>query len=430
MAKTSTEGQEINAIIERARASDNKTLQEAFIQERNFRTRTKQELEALLAITKKLLEDQNFEKINKETLAKLQQDLDLINILNTGLQPFPVGTEATWSLKSNKMQLAITGAQSLMQKHFSDIAEGSLPEGYALSHLNADITMLGDNPSIYGNSKGTFLKTAALTLYLSCIQKNTLADVKLSSENTGSWIDHTAMAHVTPLPVGLNLKSLDERFERFTYSFSDELTPNGFAFVHSGYAFGGHRNEPRYPRGKPLGPEDCSSWVSKISGCPYPFTTYDQLLQYRLRFNERGEMVPNWSSSALAKSMDEICEPLVIRDPQTQIQAGQLYCHRTFAKTDRDLTSTGIGGHTGMVLGFNSQGRDSKVVILAYGREMPHIEGFGVQQFPYEPVPPSRKIMLFSLRGRAACDGTAVALCNTHSAGTTALISLQSPNRP
>ena len=63
-----------------------------------------------------------------------------------------------------------------------------------------------------------------------------------------------------------------------------------------------------------------------------------------------------------------------------------------------------------MVLGFISQGQDSQVVVQACSREMPKVEGFGVQQFPLFPkpwvnpednMPYNKKVMIFSAHAKA-----------------------------
>ena len=123
-------------------------------------------------------------------------------------------------------------------------------------------------------------------------------------------------------------------------------------------------------------------------------------------------------------TLDTLFDVAHIADPQRDIQPGQIYCHRTFnLKDDPNMeTSLGAGGHTGVVLGFISQGKDSQIVVQAYGRDMPKVEGSGVQHFPLFPepwvkpdaTPYNNKVMLFSTTGKVL-DYAAVSLASNAS---------------
>ena len=115
-----------------------------------------------------------------------------------------------------------------------------------------------------------------------------------------------------------------------------------------------------------------------------------------------------WADSATRTELDLRFDAVKVVDPQRDIQPGQIYCHRTFnLQTDPEMeTSLGVSGHTGVVLGFISQGKDSQIVVQACSRDMPSVEGVGIQQFPLFPqprqkpdsTPMNNKVMLFGAR--------------------------------
>lgn len=426
-AQTSRDSQ-LTDVIKKALQSDSPILQKALKQEQGFRAKTEEELNDLLTATRKLMTEKNKEQVKKATLERLSTDLELVAHLNTALdsgaykpkdtQPkdYTEGDKATctYPLKFNKMALAIPGAKALISEHFEDIfCQESLPQGYVYHSKPSDITIIGKNPySIYGDSKGTFLKTAAFSVYLTCAGITRLQDIGLKA-GKGKWIDDTAMAHITHVPSSLDLEKIDKRFEHFTYSFSDSEIPKGFVFVHSGYSFGGQRDTSyRYETGtKVFGPEDCSSWVSKLTGSPKQFSTIDQLYSYRLGLLRDFKITlgtlpsSDYASSPMATTMGDLFEPVVVKDPQKDIRSGQIYAHRSFdLAKDSDKQGPGAGGHTGVVMDFISNGKESNVVILAYGRDMPNEEGFGVQQFPFAPE--NRRVMLFSVKGQNILEKT------------------------
>ena len=401
---------------------------EAVEQELAFRKKTEEELWSVLFSLQETVDnmEQNIDAMpfQDQVTAKLNRDLTLTETLNeTILAKYkPSEGTITYPLKCNKMTEAIIGALGLMSKKFSAILDGSIINyGYEYHSQADDITVLGENnDNIYGCSKGTFLKTAALTMYLVANQKTHLyqADFSPLVEHS-SWVDASSMVHVTPLPEGIDLRAYSElhdnepNYNEYTYIFDNyTASKQGFVSVHSGYAFGGHRNEPRYPRGKLFGPEDCSSWVAKIFKCPVQFSTYDQLYYYRNRLinlREKPEgRAPSeeWINSTANVEMTRLFDVVKVRDPQQDIKAGQIYFHRVFSFKDQNgedrkdiniedlYNSDGSSGHTAVILGFKSDAENSKIITMAYSRDMPKLEGFGIQEFDMLPtsVDPARSV--------------------------------------
>ena len=221
----------------------------------------------------------------------------------------------------------------------------------------------------------------------------------------GFDIDESATVHLTPVPKGIETI---EGFDRFTYHYSDERTPQALAFVHSGYAFGGSRGEEHlYPHGKPYVPQDCSSWLASLTGCASPFTTWTQLVLHR---KHSGQSDPDATSQGVL-DFEAVCNTVNVSDPQRDIRPGQIMAYRSFdLSKDPEMKGPGNGGHTGLVLGFHSQGAESRVRVLSYNRSMPNQEGFGVQDMAYHTETGSNKrSMFFSPTAAAAAQAKALA---------------------
>ncbi len=409
---------QIEALLQRAEVAGTKNfVVNALGSEADIRRRRAQELEWLIGETRKAISqaDSDPAVLKQGVLDKLQTDLDLVKSLNGALVSYRnvykpdfvySAQECTYPLKSNKMALAIEGAIQFVQSHFEELFDkGQVPTGYTYSGLEPwQVTALGPNPStIYGNSKSTFLQTAALTTLLVVTGKHRLQDARFGAFQDANWIDRSVMAHPTTLPEAIHLPTLDARFDRFTYAFGDPANPRAFAFVHSGFAFGGQRPEGNwYPQGKIGGPEDGSSWLRNITESACPFTTADALFYHRWKL-QQGFVSPDWLEKAPEpKALEAIATPVVIRDPQRDIKPGMMYVFRDFdLSADPQMDKTlGKSGNSGIVLDFVSNGPDSSILGLGCNRDMPDIEGIGTQSVAY--AKPERTMMLFSVTGNAA----------------------------
>lgn len=143
------------------------------------------------------------------------------------------------------------------------------------------------------------------------------------------------------------------------------------AFVHSGYAFGGHRGAARQQK---FGPEDCSSWVAKITGCSELFSTTDQLQIQRV-LQGQGLVQDGWQSSRTGRAMLPLYTQAI---KSSEVKPGDIFVQRVFetAKDSAD-NNFGVSGHTGFVL---ERSGPRTLLCLSYTRDMPHIEGFGVSE--------------------------------------------------
>lgn len=375
-----------------------------------FRDATQQELlkfkEELRTNLKNLPTDKR-ESLKKNILDKLKLDKGLIQALNDSLKTYAPGTEATWSLKTNKMTEILDGTTSFINSEFvqfiKSIEDDSELDDYQIKTSKEDVTIIANNdPVIYGTSKSSFFKNALIITYLVCTDKKFLSEININDK--GYWIDQTPNAHVTPLPEKLipeNIKVDNIDFTHCTYFYKDNTTSKGLAFIHSGYAFGGYRNESRYPYqppeslGKPNGPEDCSSFIGKLTLDVDQMSTAD--LWKRWQYQREGyPSDQDWENSKIGKLL--INKYTVIESDN--IQSSDIWATRSFdINTDPQMKGFGKGGHTVLVIDDKDQ---KEIIGLGYNRDMPRIEGFGKQTFPKYPVTgDGKRIFFFRLKSQS-----------------------------
>ncbi|MDQ8039691.1 MAG: hypothetical protein REH83_04725 [Rickettsiella sp.] len=399
-----------------------KLVKTAYAQEWAFRNATQKEL---LQFKKKLwkhIKKSQFTpaEIKEKLLEKLQQDRKLIDALNLELKNSP--SEATYPLRYNKMLDILNDTILFINDNFDSFFESIKNnrelENYHIKTAKNDVTTMDNTgPSIYGTSKGSILKTVLLNAELIYSGKTHLSDIK-PDENLlnkfisflkkcfGSksqfWIDKTPNAQVTPLPQTLDPQSIKiegSDFTECTYFYKDAKTEKGLAYTHSGYAFDGYRNDPRYPYppGKLFGPEDCSSWIGKTTLGVDEVSTSDLWNRWKYEYPQQGFSVPEgWVNTATAQSLIKRYTPLKISEPQTDIVPGLVWAMHEFdTKEDPEMKGNGKGGHTVLIV---KEGIDesNKVKGIGYNRDMPKIEGFGVSSFPSIDQP-TKRIMFFKV---------------------------------
>ena len=390
----------------------NYLVAQAFSQEWQYRDATQQELlwfKQVLQPILKNLSSNDLLDLKQNILKKLKTDKKLIEALNESLKNYTAGTEATWSLKTNKMVEILDGATAFVELEFAryikSIQDDTELANYHIKTSEKDVTIIANTgPSIYGTSKGSFFKTVLINTYLVCLKKSYLSDINLDEEATSEWIDTTPNAHVTPLPDRLNpaeIKIDNTDFTKCTYFYKDDKTPQGLAFTHSGYAFGGYRNEPRYPYdpskalyGKLEGPYDCSGFTGVLTLKTDQMTTADLWKLYQSQ-QEGYSKDPAWEESTIGKLLIKNYTAVKPND----IQPGDIWALRNFdTHIDPEMKGYGKGGHAALVV--DSPDQDKKeVMTLGYNRNMPENEGFGKQAFSsYPKAGEGKRIFFFRVK--------------------------------
>ena len=409
-----------------------KLVKVAFAQEWAFRNATQKEL---LKFKKKLRKhikksSLTLEDVKSKLLEKLEKDKALMFALNEQLKNYPASSEAandptkaSFALKFNKMldilNLAIDFTTNNFYPFIESIKTGQELDNYHIKTAKNDITVMDNaGPSIYGTSKGSILKTVLINAELIFSGKTYLSEIKPNENELNTlisflkkcfgtnqfWIDKTSNAQVTPLPKDLDPRSIKVEksdFTECTYFYNDAKTEKGLAFIHSGYAFGGYRNDPRYPYppGKPFGPEDCSSWIGKITLGIDAVSTSDLWNRWRYEYPQEGYSVPiAWINTHTAQSLISQFIPIKITDPNKDIVPGLVWAMRAFDTTeDPEMKGIGKGGHTVLLVQEGVDDNDNKKVIgLGYNRSMPEIEGFGVNAFSSTDEA-TKRIMFFKV---------------------------------
>ena len=382
-------------------------MEKAIQQEWVYRDATQQELLKFKQELRPILHDlspSELIKLEKTVFNKLKTDKELIISLNKALEAYPAGTDATWSLKTNKMLEILDGTISFVDLNFdsfiASIKGNSELANYHIKTCEKDITIIANTgASIYGTSKASFLKTALINIYLICKGKNFLSEIDINNNDKEHWIDQTPNAHVTPLPDHLNPKDIKVNnldFTQCTYFFNDAKTSKGLAFIHSGYAFGGYRNEPRYPYqppkllGKLNGPEDCSSFIGKLTLETDQISTADLWKCYQSK--QKGyPKDPDWEKSVIGQRLIKNYSVIA----PDKIQAGDIWAMRSFdIQKDPEMKGFGKGGHTVLVVDHPNKVK-KEVMTLGFNRDMPRNEGFGEQKFPMCSKPSEGKRIFF-----------------------------------
>jgi hypothetical protein len=395
--KVASELARVKQVLNEAIASKHSLVQQALDEERRLRERIAIEAAALLAAQESHIKGKGAElvaaNVKKDVSEKLKTDAALLQTLTKAAAG---NAKSPLPLTVNKMHLAIAGAEQLIADgHFETVFSGSNIDGYSFQYQPAAITIIGDNTTRFGTAKGIFHDTLAFTTHLVSTGKTNLSDINLLSTEVGPWHRRSALVYDAPIPSEIDLTKLDARFPQFTYAYQGK-----FGYIHGNYAWGGGRDGNTT---NPWAPLDCSAWVAKLTGSSIIYSTADQLCfdrVYKTRLGlalthpvaaELAEPVQlfnqNWSKAPELPVMDSLYEPVVIRDPQKDIQPGQIYFHRRFNDTHPKevMRVLGIGGHTGLTLGFISDAENSRVVVLSYNRDIEgakKIVGFGVEEFP------------------------------------------------
>jgi hypothetical protein len=361
----------LNTMIEKAPESESAFLRNTI---ENVFTRQKRVALELDGLREEILEKfkrqepEQVEALRKKAIAKLEFDLSLLQRLIKILQEYNnPATPLSYPAKTTPDKIVhaisgtsiIGGAKTLLnESHFSEIfcQDGILANGFAY-HVPNKLYLqgFGNTHHLYGTCRANALTTAALTLNLIC-----KGEIYLQNLREPLWIDETALAYVTTFPPDLKLSVFDPNFENFTYRFSDKFTPNGFMFPTGGYVFGGRHVVEKRAQKNIFSATDCSSWLQHLDGASSSYTTLDQI-----NFHKAPSSIP-----LLAPLYDPVPKAM-IQNPQ-RIPAGLVYTYRT----DK-------GGHTGVTIGFLSDGPKSGLAVISNSRDvLNNIDGHGVSVYP------------------------------------------------
>ncbi|MEH0002674.1 MAG: hypothetical protein V6Z78_03785 [Holosporaceae bacterium] len=292
---------------------------------------------------------------------RLQDTKAFLQRLKERLDPYEVrelGT--TEQIKTHRMVQGIEIALGWTRTDFDTLLKGGVPEGYA--YKAPLYNFFGDKEHIYASGRGLALK---LLLW------HTLAVLegykKVDDCPYIGGTDTSPFVYITPLPDDFAMEGL----KASPFFFSDAKTPLGLFVFHNGYAFGGQRDETRYPEVKPLGPFDCSSFIAYVIGCEKAFDTSHQALLFQEEegFFFKNKLAPvidqAWKQNTLPEWKEsEFHAPVhasLITCPlpdHTQAASGLISAERSYKNLSKkpEVALSGTGGHTGFhVCAFKSE---------------------------------------------------------------------------
>lgn len=355
---------------------------------------------------------QDPEKLREIVIHSLEQDKRFFESVNQQLEAgsYEVGKKGTtFQLLYNRMPIITEEALKLAQTGniFFDVLDRQLPQGYSIEAPK--FNYFSESNHIYSHGRrGNALKSLLLKIWQ--IQNDKFSLSAMSQFFWDSWLETAPFVHITPLPDDFDISHL----ELSPHFFSDVKTPKGFLTIHNGYAFGGHRDEARYPKGKKWGPQDCSSFVATYTECKTIFSTYNQAQYFQevngFQFKHLGEGIVNrWEGEKVTRQNDvylqsvrEVLSPLAPNPDPQSLKPGLVHAERSYTgiSSKPDIALTGTGGHTGILLGTIGSASETQVLTISANRDL---EGSGKEfVFGVEPRPlfstPERMIMFFDIK--------------------------------
>jgi len=131
--------------------------------------------------------------------------------------------------------------------------------------------------------------------------------------------------------------------------------------------------------------EDCTSFLEKIVQLPNSSgSSADLYLAARYLGKQDISMAPSTWLDSTGGSLVKLFD---ISETPTH---GDIVASRSFSTEKPEASSLGNAGHAGLFLGTN----EDKIVTLAYNRDMPAIEGFGIELRPFEDSTTKRTFFL------------------------------------
>lgn len=360
-------------------------IQTALKNDKESKEKAIEDMSALSAFIQKNGTTVDVDSLLEKVKTRLEQEKQNLDSLSATLKPLAAGSHVTWSLKTNKMALAIDDllANYVTAPNLSTLLSGDHMFDMSLTEESFPAVL---GKGFWGTTQGTryelFLTAVAAEL-MDAAGKSPVPGFS-ALEAAGINIDESPIAHIVPLPTqSSDLKELTTSL----FFVPDYLEGQpGFLQTHTGFLFGGHRNvdegsslEPRYPHGKRFGPEDCSSSVGKICGYNHVIATLYQWMFWKESFDKEsyesilGQIAAE-PAADIRKKMLELGSHFEAIDPK-DVQPGDVFGWRT----QSEGKPLGIGGHTGIFIGTAA---NSNPLILGPNRGLPEtqMDGFGLEE--------------------------------------------------
>jgi hypothetical protein len=378
--------------------------------------RRQKEAGQLEYLLNRIADNQNVdhEPLRQGVVQALEQDKITFDALNQELKEKgykPGVNGATYQLLTNRMPIITEAALKLATEGtlFFDILEGNLPKDYAIDP--PVFNYFPESDHIYSHGiRGNALKSLLLKVWL--VQNNKHYVSELGQLFGPLWLETAPFVHITPLPDNFDTSP----YQSFSHYFSDRLTSKGIVTVNNGYAYGGQRDEPRYPQGKQWGPHDCSSFVAWYAKRGETFSTSHLADHFQIvngfQFPDLGsDIVKLWEDSMpqrkadpFLQSVEQALSPLSPNPDLQTLKPGFVHAERRYKglKKNPEVSLDGTSGHTGIFLGTIGSRDKRQALTITASRDL---ETTG-KEFTYgvEPRPlfdePESKVMFFDIKNR------------------------------
>ncbi len=298
--------------------------------------------------------DFTFDRVPELVVRTLATELGAVQALNTAIaQNKSAGCDPHYGIRTHKLVEIIEGTTALAtDTNIAKILQGTLPTGYNNS-IGTSLPILGNQEGFWETSKPTFTTTILEVMYC------TITGEEIRDSAT------SATLHTFFLPEKFDWTPVTPSLFIDIDGESPELT-----VPHSGYSFGGDRLDD-----KEFKPQDCTSFLEMTAQLPANgASTVDLYLTKRV-LSKQGLVIidEKWLPTAGGQMVK-------LFDVNTKTpQPGDMLACRKFNESKPIDYSFGYGGHAGIYLGRDAE----TVVTLAYNRDMPHMEGFGIENRPY-----------------------------------------------
>ena len=312
------------------------------------------EQEQLLSLIKLLQENEEYSDFNFANLAKFVQQSLLNEIESVGafnkaiLANKEAGCITPYGIRTHKLLEILEGTIELAtEENIGHLLAGRYVSGYHNEILDV-LPTLGQKDEFWGTSKPTFLTTLMTSMY------NVITGLGILN------IDDSAMFHTFHLPESFDTTLVGKP------SLFINIDDFSILTTHSGYSFGGDRLNCKEFR-----PQDCTSFLEMIVQLPANgASTVDLYLTARSLLKESLPVVDSsWLESAGGQMVK-------LFDINTKIpKAGDVWTCRKFNEASPLGSSLGYSGHASIYLGRDGE----DMVTFAYNRDIPKIEGFGIE---------------------------------------------------
>ena len=276
------------------------------------------------------------------------------------------GCVAHYGIRTNKLSEALEGASILAtDSNISGILGGNFPSGFDNS-IGESLPVLGAKESFWGTSKPTFLTTLLETIIFSLTGETSDSSYLEYGYLSKYWYrSKSAIFHTFSCPEGFARNGLEDSI------FVNVVDTVKVTVPHSGYSYGGDRLN-----NKDLRPHDSTSLLEMSAQLTAGgASTADLYLAKRVLSEQSLVGVDkSWLKSA-GGSMVSLFD---INTSTPKI--GDVWAVRKFNESRAIDSSLGYSGHAGVYLASEK----GNVVTLAYNRDIPHIEGFGLEIREFE----------------------------------------------